>query len=70
MSVIKCKKCGHRTNSVFSKYWDRENKEVMEADECYLRYENGKIVRGCSWDNVDNLTKKAIRKMFSSGKRK
>jgi len=42
----------------------------MEADECYLRYENGKIVRGCSWDNVDNLTKKAIRKMFSSGRRK
>ena len=66
MPVIRCKKCGYRTNSVFSKYWDRENKEVMEADECYLRYEKGEIVKGCSWNNAGNLTKKLLREYLGN----
>jgi len=38
----------------------------MEADECYLRYEKGEIVKGCSWNNAGNLTKKLLREYLGN----
>ena len=65
MPQVVCKKCGGITNSACSDYWLRKPFVEGEATGCYSRYENGKWVKGCSFDGLDPMTKLVMSSLWT-----
>lgn len=67
MPVIECAKCGGITNSACSNFWTTSHKDG-KANGCYARFEDGKWVKGCSYDTADELTKQITKSLFAPRK--
>lgn len=59
MSEMRCGKCGGLTNSSVCD-WNTKDGVI----ECYAKFENGKWIRGCGYDNCDPWTKPSINKLI------
>lgn len=59
MPVANCKNCGEITNSATSNYWQNTEpdgttkKEIGTPTECYAAFVDGKLVKGCCYDDAE-----------------
>jgi predicted metal-binding protein len=65
MPTIKCAKCGGDTNTAIADHIHNKN---GEADACYAKWENGRWVKGCSYNEADDFIKKYVDVMVHDGK--
>lgn len=56
MPGIRCGGCGRQTNTACSNAW--EKKPLGEATKCYLAFVDDVWVKGCGFDELDNMRKK------------
>lgn len=56
MSVLRCTKCGYKTNSAVCN-WIKS--PAGKADKCYARYNNG-WEKGCSFEEASKFMKNYI----------
>ena len=67
MPAIECIKCGGLTNTAVSNWLHPKSREDGKAHECYAKVVNGKWVKGCGYDNCDDLyTKPSIDKLIGT----
>ena len=67
--IITCKRCGRYTNSMVSDYWDNDEKKCYgSATKCYAAHVKGGWVKGCGFDEADELTKEMVENFLKKEK--
>ena len=63
MPSIICAKCNSETNTACSNHLFPIRPDG-KANECYAKLENGKWIKGCSYDEAHDCIKKVILNMI------
>jgi hypothetical protein len=69
MPTIRCAKCGSITNTACSNHLFPVRADG-QANECYAKFEDGKWVRGCSFNGADSLIKQVVATLFKDSSAK
>ena len=64
MPIKICRNCGAKTNTAVCDWIDSKDDK---ADKCYAKFEDGKWVKGCGYDDCDpTYTKPIIDKIINN----
>lgn len=64
MPIIICAKCGRATNTAVSDHINRKPYDG-KADRCFVAHEDGRWVKGCSYDDANEYEKHYADKVLN-----
>lgn len=67
MAIIKCPNCGHKTNSSLCPGWWRYKNKVSNPSKCTVREINGKLEKGCGYEEATDTNKTFAVSVINSG---